>query len=104
MLIISKHFSCISKMFSYNLSSSFLSNVSRVNEYSDNEVGLKNFELDKEMKSENIIIIIETNEKSSVAFVFNCEQLSPKFKYSIVFSAILLVFVYVLIMFELTHR
>lgn len=75
-----------------------------MNEYSDNEVGLKNFELDKEMKSENIIIVIETNEKSSVAFVFNCEQLSPKFKYSIVFSAILLVFVYVLIMFELTHR
>lgn len=65
---------------------------------------MRNFELHHDMLNEQIVIGVDTNEKSPVAFVFSCEQLSDKFRYAIVFAAGLLVFVYVLIMFELTHR
>ena len=75
-----------------------------IEKYTKNSVNIKNLELEKGVTSEDLVIMVETNEKSLTAFVFSCEQLSPAFKYSIVFSAAILVFVYLLIMFELVHR
>lgn len=72
--------------------------------YSENNIVLRNFKLDKEMNSQDIVVETETNEKSSIAFVYGCEQLSPIFEYSMALAAAILVFVYILIMFELTHR
>jgi hypothetical protein len=74
------------------------------NEYSDNMIVVKNFELNEEMTNDHLEFVVDTNERDSLAFTYNCEKLSPQFEYSIVYAATLLVFVYVLIMFELTHR
>lgn len=75
-----------------------------VNKYSENTLNVKNLKIETHLRSEEVVMVVDTNEKSLTAFVFSCEQLSPAFDSSILLSAIILVFVYVLIMFELVHR
>lgn len=52
----------------------------------------------------DLIISVDTNEKNHLSFVWTCARLGDGYENSIIYASVLLIFVYVLIMFELTHR
>ncbi len=65
---------------------------------------IKNFELPGQYTSSQVTFIVSTNDQLPNAFQYECFQLNNSFKYAIAFSVMLLVFVYILIIFELIHR
>lgn len=73
-------------------------------QYSENSILSNVFELPHNFNSDQLDFYISTNIMDYLPFSYNCIQLSGQYEYAIVYSAFLLVFVYALIIFELTHR
>ncbi|CAF0901256.1 unnamed protein product, partial [Brachionus calyciflorus] len=73
-------------------------------EYKENKIVSKNFNLKKSYKLDELIFQVNTNVNKHLSFNYNCQKLSDQFEYRIVCSTCLLIFVYILIIFELTHR
>lgn len=72
--------------------------------YSENFISVKNFQFDYPVPSNQLSISVKMNNLDSIAFNYNCTQLSDEYGNAILYSALLLVFVYILIIFEILHR
>ena len=73
-------------------------------EFSENALFSKVFELKQAFATQELEFIITTNIKEYISFNFDCQALSSLYPGRIYLSAVLLLFVYVLIIFELCHR
>ena len=73
-------------------------------EYSDNKVFWNFFKFSEPFDTDEIEFKINTNVLEYFSINFDCSKLSNYYDNKILFSAILLLFVYVLIIFELCHR
>ena len=73
-------------------------------EFSENALFSKVFELKQAFTTQELEYIITTNIKDYISFNFDCQKLSSLYPSRIYLSAVLLIFVYVLIIFELCHR
>lgn len=62
------------------------------------------FELPRAYRQDQVTFYVETNDAVANSFAFNCVQLDESYRYAIVLSVVLLMFVYTLIIFELIHR
>jgi hypothetical protein len=74
------------------------------NSYKSNQIAGKVIKLEKMYKQSELVIKIATDLSGNFPFNYKCSQLSQQYGNSILYSALLLVFVYGLIIFELTHR
>lgn len=72
--------------------------------YNKNTQLNKVFNLGKSVELNKISFKVNTNIKDYLSLNFNCAKLSDHYENSVIYSAILLFFVYSLIIFELTHR
>jgi hypothetical protein len=73
-------------------------------QYSENSILSNVFKLPQNFNPDQLDFYISTNIMDFLPFNYNCIQLSSQYEYAIAYSAILLVFIYALIIFELTHR
>ena len=75
-----------------------------LNIYHENFVSKKDFKLSSAYKSDDLQFNVNTNNLDSIAINYNCSQLNSQFNNAIFYSAILLIFIYTLIIFEVVHR
>jgi len=73
-------------------------------EFSQNALFSNVFKLSEAFATEELEFKVKTNIVDYLAFNFDCSKLGNYYENKILFSAILLLFVYVLIIFELCHR
>jgi len=75
-----------------------------LNIYTENSVLKKDFKLSNAYKSDDLQFNVNTNNLDSIAINYSCDQLNSQFNNAILYSAILLIFIYTLIIFEVVHR
>ncbi|RNA08244.1 hypothetical protein BpHYR1_030087 [Brachionus plicatilis] len=74
------------------------------NEYKESKIISKSFDFKQFYKMDQIDFRVRTNLKNSLPLNYACSTLNNQYENKIVYSIILLVFIYSLIIFELTHR
>jgi len=73
-------------------------------EFSENSLFANVFKLSEEFAREELEFFVKTNVNEFMSLNFDCQKLSNYYENKIVFASILLMFIYVLIIFELCHR